>query len=241
VLGFKVNKKEADGTSVLKQTIEGLMHKNNPKDAASAPVPDDKIQGAVFTITLNPKLEIVKFEGYPEVIAKLTAGATKESGVETLLRTIVTEEAMKRSAREALAMFLPDKPVKTGDTWEKKVETPLGPLGSMTVTNHYKYDGKGKLDDKEYEKISFVSDVKYQPSKAEGSAPFQILKGDLKAQDARGTVYFDTTAGRLVQQDSEMNLKGNLTLSVAGQNLDAEVDQTQKTKVSLSPTNPIKK
>jgi hypothetical protein len=233
VLGFKVEKKEPDGSVVLKETVEGLLIKSSTGSAEA----DEKLQGATFTITLNPKMEVTKFEGYEAFIKRLTSGNDED---EKKIRAIISEETMKQSAKLAFSTYLPDRPtVKPGDTWNpKKVDLPLGPLGTIETNSSYKYDGKGKLNDKEFDKISFISAVKYRLPKEEGNQPFQVTKGDLKSKDTKGVIYFDSAEGHLVEMEATMPLEGALTLSSLGQPVEATLDQKQDIKVTYSKTNP---
>ena len=235
LLGFKVEKKESDGSLVLKETVEGLMIKS----ASGTGQADEKIQGATFTITFNPKMEITKFEGYDAFIKRLTSGNDED---EKKIRAIISDETMKQSAKLAFTAYLPDRPgIKAGDIWNPKpVEMPLGPLGTIEVSNSYKYDGKGKLGDKEYDKISFISGVKYRLPKEETNQPYQVTKGELKVDKdkTKGVIYFDTAEGHLVEMEATMPLRGDLTLSSLGQPVEAHMEQEQTIKVTFSKTNP---
>jgi hypothetical protein len=149
---------------------------------------------------------------------------------------------MKQSAKLAFTAYLPDRPgIKAGDIWNPKpVEMPLGPLGTIEVSNSYKYDGKGKLGDKEYDKISFISGVKYRLPKEETNQPYQVTKGELKVDKdkTKGVIYFDTAEGHLVEMEATMPLRGDLTLSSLGQPVEAHMEQEQTIKVTYSKTNP---
>jgi hypothetical protein len=210
------------------------------KGATGAPIPDDKLQGATFTLTLNPKLEVTKLEGYNDLIKKL---AGDDANVLKTVKSILSEELLMKSAKEAFA-FLPAKQVKEGDTWGKDhtVKMPLGPLGTLETTSLYKYEGKGKLNDKEYDKISFTTTVEYSAPKEDQGLAFKVTKGELKADNAKGTIYFDNTTGRLVQYEMTLNLTGTLTLSINNVPLDTKITkQEQSVKVTLLAENPISK
>jgi hypothetical protein len=236
VLQFYVEKKTPDGNYTIKQTIEGLM----VKGASTNPVIDEKIQGANFTLTLNPKLEVVKLEGYADFLKKL---AGDEPAALKTVKSIITEELLTKAATQAFA-FLPTKQVKEGDEWgeDRSIKMPLGPLGALEVTNLYKYVGKAKLNDKEYDKISFTSKVAYSLPKEDAGIAFRVVKGALKAENAKGTIYFDSANGRLVQYEMSLNLTGELTLSINNVPLDTKITKQEQTvKVTLSTDNPITK
>jgi len=236
VLQFLVEKKLPDGGYSIKQTIECLMIKGG----ANPPVTDDKIQGAKFTLTLNPKLEVVKLEDYNEFIKKL---AGDDPAALKTIKSIVTEELLTKAATQAFA-FLPTKQVKEGDEWgkERSIKMPLGPLGSMEVTNLYKYAGKGKVNDKEYDKITFTSDVAYSLPKEDAGIAFRVVKGALKADNAKGTIYFDSASGRLVQYEMALNLTADLTLSINSVPLETKITKQEQTvKVTVHTENPITK
>jgi hypothetical protein len=239
VLQFYVEKKTPDGNYTIKQTIEGLMVKGGA--GAGTPVSDDKIQGASFTLTLNPKLEVVKLEGYSDFIKKL---AGDDPSVLKTVKSIVTEELLTKAATQAFA-FLPTKQVKEGDEWgaDRTIKMPLGPLGALEATNTYKYVGKGKLNDKELDKISFTTKVAYSLPKEDAGIAFRVIKGTLTVDDnAKGTIYFDSANGRLVQYEMSLNLTGDLTLSINNVPLDTKITKQEQTvKVTVSTDNPITK
>jgi hypothetical protein len=232
VLGFKVESKGPDGI-VLTETIEGFSSRTGKDPAVS----DDRIKGASFVVTLSPKMEVLKLEGHDKLIDKL---AGDDLNVRKTLQLVLSEEALKRSVREALA-FLPDRPVKENETWERSIDAPLGPLGSLRMTNTYKLEGKEDVGGKKVEKITYTTALDYKPGKPEKELPYHVVTGDLKAEDAKGTVHFDAAAGRLVQSESKVSLKGKLILSVTGTNVDAELEQAQTTKVTLLNENPLEK
>jgi hypothetical protein len=151
---------------------------------------------------------------------------------------MMTEDTMKKSAEEAFN-FLPEKPVSKGEKWQRKLEVPLGPLGSLASIHNYTYEGmENKLA-----KISVTATMTYNPPKADagGQLPFQITKGNLKADDAKGTILFDPAAGRLASSSMTMRIKGSLTISAMGQELAMDMDQNQDVKIEVSDKPPAAK
>src|SRR5262249_11731031 len=147
---------------------------------------------ATFKLTLSPKREVTAIEGY-EAFVKHIAGDDANS-LKTM-QAVFPKEALTKSASQAFG-FLPDKPAKT---WTRDIQTAMGPLWSMTAKNAYTDEGSSSLDGKTVQKIGVRSTVTYTPPKEESSAaPFRVVKGDLKVEQAEGTIYFDPAAGRLV-------------------------------------------
>lgn len=232
VLGFSVEDQTPEGL-VLKETVEEVTVKPDKGE----PVSDDKIVGAAFTITLSPKGEVLKFEGYDKLIDKL---AGDDVSVRQALQATLSEDALKKSVREVIA-FLPDRPIAEGGTWERSVESPLGALGTLRETRTYKLEGKDDVGGKKVEKFTYTTAVDFKPGKPDKALPYHVISGETKADEAKGTVHFDAAAGRLVQIESHMKLRGRMVLSVAGNNVDAEITQEHTTKVSLLTEKPAKK
>jgi hypothetical protein len=235
VLQFYVEKKNTDGSYLIKETVEGMK----VQGAGGPEVKDEKIQGASFTLTLDLKGEVVKVEDYDQVVKKLSADDPK---VAKIVKALVSEDLLKKSAKE-LFSFLPNKQVKEGDEpWGKgkKIPMPLGPFGSYDLTNTYKYEGKGKDKQKDFEKITFTTTAEYSPPKDDAGLEFKVTKGELKIENAKGTIYFDAAAGRLVSYEMSLELTGSLTLTNNGVPLETKIkEQKQSIKAALTLDNPL--
>jgi hypothetical protein len=240
VFALTVEKKNPDNTIVLEQKLEALTVKNAVGLAAGT---DEKFNqqlvGAVFKVTLNPKGEVVKIEGYEDLLKKL---AGDDANARKAVQSIKPEELFKVSVSEAFG-FLPDKPVKTGDSWERETTRSLGPLGSIVSKRKYSYDGSETVEGKPLEKISFTATTTYNPPKAgePTSLEFQVAKADIKVEDVKGTFLFDATAGRLVQSEMGLKMKGTVVIVVKGTNLDTEAVEEQTIKMRVLDKNPAAK
>jgi hypothetical protein len=186
----------------------------------------EKLKGASFTITLDKKGAITKFEGYNEFIKKLTEGMEE---IGKFIRMMITEDVLKKSAEEAFS-FLPPEPVSKGSTWKRENVIPFGPLGSFKAANEYTYQGT----EDGLAKIGLKAQLNYSPPKGDaGFGLFKITKGNLKSEGARGTLYFDAEKGRLAKYSMAMVFRGSLSLDIMGQMVDMEVaiDQTSNSRV----------
>jgi hypothetical protein len=238
VLQFRVEKKdEKTGALTIRETVEGLM----VKGGAGANVVDERIQGATFSFTLSPppKMAVDNFQGYADFVKKV---AGDDATAAKTIKAILTEDLLKMSAMQVFS-FLPEKPKKEGESWgaDRTIKIPIGPLGAMEVTNTYTYKGKAKLGEKEYDKITFTTDVKYTPPpKEDAGLAFKVTKGELKSEGAKGTIYFDSEAGRLVQYQAELKMTGQLTMSINNVPLETKITkQDQTITVKVFNENPI--
>jgi hypothetical protein len=237
LLSFRVLEVKPDNSRVLEQKVEWLKIKGEGTDGKLL----EQLQGATFRITLDPKMEIVAFEGYEDLLKKL---AGDNADVRDTVRALLPEEAMKKSAREALTAFLPGKAVNPGNPWERKgVLEPLGLLGSLKKDYAYVYEGRAQVNKKDVEKITFTATASHVLPKAGTAkqAPFQVTDGKLDVADAKGTIYFDAAAGRLVQAESQMNLKGFLTLLVSGTSIRTDIKQQVTTRIQVLAEKPVDK
>jgi hypothetical protein len=232
VFSFFVENKSDEGL-LLKQTIEGVLEKVGDKD----PVADDKSTGATFTLLIAPDGEIKKFDGYDAYIRKL---AGDDDMARKTIQALVTEESLKRTAKEVFS-FLPERKVKEGETWERSVEVPTGPLGQQRFINTYKFEGQAELAGKKVEKIGVTMAIDYKAGKPDPALASSVLSGEMKVEDGKGTIYFNAAEGRLIQIESKMTLKGRMILSVSGTNVEAELQREQENKTAVLSENPIKK
>jgi hypothetical protein len=228
-----VKKTNPDGSVVLERRIE------QQKTEASMPMPfdvdelDKKMEGATFTITLSPKFELTKIEGYADFIKRLVGD---DEIVGPFIKASLTEDTIKRSLEE-LFLFVPGKAVSAGDKWERKSKVPMGPMGTLLLQTNYQYDGKdGGLD-----KISYESALKYEAPKdteANPAMPFKLVKGDMKAEKAKGVIKFDSAKGRMAENQGTVNLDMKLTMDVNGQEIEMELRQEQKSTYKVSDARP---
>jgi len=224
-------KKSTDKEVVMEQKIESVKTKVEGGFGGEAGGLDkimEKMEGAKFTITMDPSTgKVTKFEGYKELIKAITEGM-EEAG--KFVELLLTEDTLKKGSEDAFG-FLPSKAVDKGDTWKIESTMPLGPFGNFKKNATYTYDGK---DDKG-EKIGYKLAMTYTAPKGDGAAglPFKITKGNLKTDNAKGTILFDAEKGRLVSNTVTMRFGGSLTMDVMGNELTIEMtmDQSSTSRV----------
>jgi hypothetical protein len=238
VVSFTVKKKSTDSV-VLEQKIEEYRVKSSGPGTADLK-PPEALKGATFTVTLNAKWEITKFEGYAAFIKKL---AGDDPAVEKVIGSVLPEDSFKSSAEEAFG-FLPNKPVKKGDRWQRTLVYPLGPWGTLTATNDYTYEGKHneKVNGKDVERIAAAMTTKFKPPTAgSGALGIQVIENDLQTKEAKQTIFFDAAAGRLVKSETKLRVEGKLAYSAAGRPVETEVKQEQTITAQAFDKNPLAK
>jgi hypothetical protein len=227
---FTVKKKAADGSLVLEQRIESVkvsVQGTLPKPDASL---HKLLEGATFRLTFGPKMELRVFEGY-DALALRIAATDAELG--KLFRSIMPEATMRRAIEEAFG-FLPGAEMRPNQRWTRKVILSLGPLGSLSGLNTYTY--RGYIDNKE--KIDVEGTLSYVPPTHPTDFVFQ--KGDLKAENVRGTVLFDPQTGKPSQTEIRMHIKGSLVVQAQGQLRAIDVDQEQTIRTKFMDKPPAK-
>jgi hypothetical protein len=231
-----------DKSAVLVQKVESIEAKNTGSPTGGIPAEDkfnQKVKGATFRVTVTPRGEVTKFEGYDDLVKQL---AGDDPATRKTVQAVLSEDYLRHAAADVFGP-LPG-PVEPNATWgaDKKVEVPLGPLGTFTTSRTYTFDGKATVDGKSVAKITFKGTASYSPPKSGegGPFPFQVTKGDLKIDELHGTILFDDAAGRLVQSDATMHVKGTLTAVVSGNTLESELqqDRTIKTRLLDKPPTP---
>ena len=248
VISWSPVKQEADKSWVVKQKIESVMmdidiggnriQYDSSKDAGSSnPLADffKALVGSEFTITIGADMKVSKIEGRADFLTKLT---TANPQMKQLLEAILSDDALKQMA-DATFAAIPNKEVKKGDTWSKESKLNMGPVGSYNTTYKYTYEGTDAKD--KVEKIKVETTLAYTPpvDAQQGALPFKIKAADLKSDKSSGTVSFDAAKGRIESSTMTLDLKGKLSIEIAGMTTDVELTQTQTTTVKTTDKNPV--
>lgn len=232
VESFKVVK--VDGSKViLERKIESVKMKSAGPGAEEGEKVAKKMEGCTFTITLTPKnREVNKVGGVEELQQKVVGDNPL---LKMMMSSILSEDALRHGISDTFLAYLPPGPVKEGDKWKSKSKLSLGPVGSLVMEGEFTYKGKANEGGKKLDRIDGTWTIAYSPPKEDGGAmPFKITKGNIRAEKATGTYLFDAEAGRLVSRAFNMRMKGTMSISAGGQDLEMELegDQVMKNKVS---------
>lgn len=242
---------DKDGKWKVKQAIEGVKMTvdiagnpinydstdPNPTGAASNPGLADffkSLVGAEFTVTFNKAMQVEKVDGRDEFLKKL-AGANPQ--MEALLKKILTDEALKEMT-DPSAGITPPAEQAVGGTWEKKATLSLGPIGGYERTFKYTYKGKDP-EKKDLDRVEVEPKLVYKaPTDSADGLLFRIKGGNLETINPKpGVLKYDPKAGRVVESDIGVTMKGTLDVSIGTTETKVELYQEQKTTTKTADTS----
>jgi len=186
-----------------------------------------QMRGVKLKVHMDRSFKITKLEGHEELLRKIGADDPVAGKV---LQEMVSEASLREQIQGEFN-FLPDKPVKSGDQWERQFTIPAGPLGSFHLRQKLTYDGTETVDGKVLDRIRSTAAASYTLPKGAGDLPVKVSKGEILEQDWKGTLWFDREAGRLSR--SELNSTYRLRLVLvfaAGKPADTEPSSTMEIK-----------
>jgi len=209
---------KSDSGIVMERKIESFKIAGD----APNPVADDmakQMQGLTFKITFKPNMEVAKIDGLDEFLSKL---GNANPLIGQAIKQMFSEDTLKAGLADAFGN-LPSSPVAVGDKWSRKSNIPLGPMGMITTDSTYTYEGAQDG----LHKVGFKGVLSYKPPKPGegGIAGAQITKADLKADEAKGTLFYDAAKGKIVRSETKMKMKMSMTATAGGMNLQMEMDQ----------------
>ncbi|MGQ9589661.1 MAG: hypothetical protein ACUVYA_05120 [Planctomycetota bacterium] len=98
----------------------------------------------------------------------------------------------------------PEEPVSEGKTWTKETEVAV-PIGRLTITSTYRYEGRERKDGRDLERIGIRNEATFRPGERESGVEVR-----LRSFRSSGRALFDAEAGRFeelhVEQKAEMEI-----------------------------------
>jgi RNA polymerase sigma factor (sigma-70 family) len=191
--------------------------------------------GSELRVTLDSRFAVRKVEGGEKLLQKQKAAfgypASGQSGFTAPGWEVVCGD---------LHRFFPpltQEPVRPGDSWARKTNVDLGPLGTYQATHVYTYEGQeGKL-----ERIAVETTLKARPRPAKDAGqPSAIKNAKLERASGTGTILFDAAAGRVVRLDLESSLDGPATIVSGREEVGVVLGQSQRIRVRTTDANPLK-
>lgn len=228
---WKVGAVASDGSAQMAQLVERVHMKSDGGpfgsvqfDSSDGKAPDSplvksmvevfkKIIGQEFGVTMRPtgKIEDVK-------VPQSLLDELKKSGS---AGDAINEDVLKQMMTQS-AVTLPEKAVKTGDSWEINQKIDM-PFGTMSVNSMLTFKGTDAASG--YDIIAMKPSVSVQPK--EGAA----ITLNVTRSEGQGIVQFDNASGRIIKSDLD------LTLDMEIMRFGKLIKQTlhQKTAMKLKP------
>jgi hypothetical protein len=180
----------------------------------------EALSGVEYTITITPKGQVEKVEGYKEILENIL----KDHPLAAQFTGGGSEEALKDSLAEVF-FLLPEKAVKTGDTWEVPFKLELPKIGKAEGKRIYKFEGPVVAEDPNIVRLSVNMELSFEfDLDMEGAK----ITGNMAVDESKGDVKFDVEKGQVISSALEYTLSGTLNTAVADQTLKLDLKQVQK-------------
>ena len=235
---WNVNQVDAQGTADITQSIANIKIKlsglggNLDYDSASGTEPKDPIgkqiaasikplSQAKFNFKLSPLGEITDVK-VPEDSQKLLQGV--QPGPQ--LGGALNQDTFVAMIKESVIPF-PSEPVQKGTSWKHKSEVKAPPIGTMTNEVSMTYVGPAQVAGKQLDQIQVEVTSKLTADPAN-----PLVQVTIKEQSEKGSLYFDSAAGRLSHSESTQNLV--MDVSAAGQKFEQTVKTVKKASLTAA-------
>ena len=177
-----------------------------------------------FMVTVGPKGDVLKVDGLEELVSGMMDAipGTEESKtkMKEQLNQSFGEQQIKQSFGQIFNLY-PDKPVKTGDSWNKEMDYELSGMKSKQLVT---YKVKDITSDKVI--LDLKGDIKLSGNSQKDTSvtmPAMNIGGS-----ENGTITLDRTSGLASSGDIDMTIKGDMQMKGKAMPMDMKV------KISIS-------
>ena len=134
----------------------------------------------------------------------------------------IDSDVLKENAQSELDDFN-DKPVKIGDSWEAETTLDLGQGARFELTSNQKYVGTVQQDGQTLHQVEIkYTEVDFGQPAAGPGAP-AVTESDLEIIAGTSTLLFDAEKGRVVTSKFNLEVSGEITLTIANMDLPAKL------------------
>jgi hypothetical protein len=228
---FDVGKPKEDGLTEVTQTVEAarLIQADQLTESLLAGA-IQKMPGTVYKLTLNTKMEIVRFEGQDSPLKVL---GDPFGGGAFAMASLIDRDGWREL--DQLTFFQPDRAIVLNERWQKPMTHAWGALGSWNGQVAYAYLGKQG----QYHRVAYGMNLVHAPNRQpSGGLPFQLTSASFKHQEAGGMIWFDAEKGRVVGAEERFNVRGQIGVAAGGQNAPIDVAEDQAFRVIVHERNP---
>lgn len=228
VSNYVVAQKDNDSCA-LEQTIVSIKVQN-PTGGAPGKF-YQQLEGSKLRLTLTNKNRELRLDGYEDMLKKV---AGDDPNVRRVVQALLPEETLRRSLEESFA-FLPPESIALGESWERKLVASLGPLGTLNIVNTYTYEKTEMDGNQSLHRFSVKPKITYSLPKSDSTGlPFQVTGGDLRAEGASGTLWWNSVEGKLARSEMKLKLAGKLKIRAKEQDATLELQNDQSVEIRLT-------
>jgi Family of unknown function (DUF6263) len=214
----------ADGTATLREVFESVkMEMNSPMfamsfDSAKPDAGDNPMNamlkgimlpmiGESFTIVMAPTGEVQKVEGLSKLAEKMFQSVPQEPAVAGILdgmKANLSDDGMRGTFTQTFAQF-PNKPLKSGDTWNTQISVGnpmLGGLITSTTSTLKSLEGEGS---NRVATIVTTSTIKQDSSKPAQTNPMGLTT-QMGNGVGDGEQIFDAGTGRFRRSTTHVDI-----------------------------------
>lgn len=230
---FHLKKKNDDGGMVVEQKVESVRLSNaDPALQERLNELLQKTKGATFTMTVDGRREVTKFEGGQEAI-KVFRDDNPLGGQRFLLWSFLDRDGWKELAQ--LSFFQPPSSIRRGESWDRYMTHSWGPLGNWSGKIYFQSTGKqAGLD-----RYDYLLHLAYKPPSKGGGLPFEIGKSQFQIHTAHGAIAYQPSRKRVAAAEERFHVRGLLTLSFLGVESVVQMDEIQLFQLRILDKNPL--
>ncbi len=229
-----------DGVAELAQTIDRVRVRMDSvtgqppfeyDSASDEPLPEGAVAtqlvpvfkalaGLKCTLVMDPRGEIRDVRIADEVVQSL------EKSFKGGLGHLFSKESLKNMVGQSSLVF-PEGEVDKGKTWTEKTKTPSPQLGTMITDKTYTFQG-AEAAEPSLVRIDLDTKTILEPV-ADSQIEFEMKK-----QDGKGRFVFDTTKGRIVS--SNIDVQMTQSIKTQGQVLEQTIVNQMEMKLAAEPS-----
>jgi hypothetical protein len=236
-----IGTKRADGTvpvetmvNTLKATVNaaGMGFSFDSTDSAAKEPEEPQLRaafaalkarvGTSYTVVLDKDGKVSAVEGLEKLLDQIQE---KSPEAAEQVKAQLNVETVKRSESQHLDR-IPDTLLRPGESWTRTEVQDLGSGQILTYEQHLEYVGTIEKEGKKLDKISLKTTNARFSISPNATLPAKVTSNDLKVGESNGTILFDREAGRIVESNEKVQIKGPLTLEIQGNELELQIDLT---------------
>jgi len=163
--------------------------------------------GVKIEYFLNATNGIDRVDGADTLMNRLSAGGPEvnASGIKNMFNKGNLEQMIGQSE------YLPPQPVQPGDSWPVQIETDLGEMGTLTVSNGVTFTQWEKHGPRMCARLEFDGTFKGKPSATPSTTGMTMTIQD---GTSSGVSWFDPELGTIIDSDANQDIDMNMTVPI---------------------------